>query len=141
VRALNGGKMSDIKVLILEDQPEEGRLYCKMVQDMGLGCEYFESSGQAFDYFKNKKADILLLDVYLNEDLTGIELIPKFMQMCPGLLIIVITHSINVQDPNDAIKNGAFDYILKPFDTNIFKQRVSIAVDKVNYEKMKKAMA
>jgi DNA-binding NtrC family response regulator len=58
--------------------------------------------------------------------------------MCPAVLIIVITHVIDIQDPINAIRAGAFDYMLKPLDITLFQQRMQIAVDKVKYEYTKK---
>jgi DNA-binding NtrC family response regulator len=131
--------MSDIQILVLEDHEDEASLYCRMIKDMGYACSYVTNSEQAFGYLDKKNVDILFLDLYLKEDLTGIQLIPKFKKLHPGIVIIVLTHSMEMQDSVDAIKGGAMDYLTKPFDVGLFKQRIEIAVDKVRYEKLKKS--
>ena len=131
--------MARIKVLVLEDQDDEAALYCRMINDMGYDCSFVTSSEQAFVSLGDEKADILFIDIYLKEDHTGIQLIPKFKKLYPELIIIVLTHSMELQDSVDAIKNGAMDYLTKPFDPALFKQRIKNAVDKVKHDRLKRA--
>lgn len=66
-----------------------------------------------FQLVREKKPDILLLDIQMEEPTTGIELIPKLKKLLPELKIIMLT---NYDDDNyifSAFVNGATDYVLK----------------------------
>ena len=62
---------------------------------------------------KEKRPEILLQDIQMEEPTTGIEIIPKLKEIVPDLKIIMLT---NYDDDNyvfSAFVNGATDYVLK----------------------------
>ncbi|MFW6148075.1 MAG: sigma-54-dependent transcriptional regulator [Thermodesulfobacteriota bacterium] len=76
-----------------------------------------ETGSQAVDIFSNNAVDIILLDILL-PDINGIDLLGKLKPMEPNTEIIMITAVNEVQTAVKAIKQGAYEYIVKPFNVD-----------------------
>ncbi|MBW2002408.1 MAG: sigma-54-dependent Fis family transcriptional regulator, partial [Deltaproteobacteria bacterium] len=73
-----------------------------------------ESGNEAIDVFSKNAVDLILLDILL-PDINGIKLLEKFMEMDPNTEIIMVTAVKEIQTAVNAIKLGAYEYIIKPF--------------------------
>jgi DNA-binding NtrC family response regulator len=67
--------------------------------------------------------------------LDGFAVMKHIKENCPNTLVIVITGYASVESAVRAIRSGAYDYILKPFDFEIIKISVERAWDKLKLEK------
>jgi DNA-binding NtrC family response regulator len=104
-----------IRVLVVDD--ERG---ARMALEIPLRLSGYDvvavSNGQAAieiaqkDYF-----DILLTDVYMPQ-MNGLELVREFRHFSPDTRIIVLTAQGSLETAIEAVKQGAFDFIAKPFD-------------------------
>ncbi len=103
------------KVLIVDDEIDIVRILQSYLSEKGyktLGC----TSGKgAIDRLKKCDFDILLIDLMMPE-LNGIELLKSALKVDPHLIGIIITGKGTIQSAVDAIKAGAFDYLLKPLE-------------------------
>ena len=73
-----------------------------------------ESGNEAIDTFSKNAVDLILLDILL-PDINGIKLLEKFMEMDPNTEVIMVTAVKEIQTAVNAIKLGAYEYIIKPF--------------------------
>ncbi|MCP4706011.1 MAG: response regulator, partial [candidate division Zixibacteria bacterium] len=73
--------------------------------------------------------DFILTDIRM-PDCDGIELVQKARQINPSLGVIFMTGYANLGTAKDAIKEGAYDYIMKPFELNEMRQAVKNAIKK-----------
>ena len=103
------------KVLIVDDEIDIVRTLQAYLSEKGyktLGC----TSGKgAIDRLKKSDFDILLIDLAMPE-MNGIELLKSALEIDPHLIGIIITGKGTIQSAVDAMKAGAFDYLLKPFE-------------------------
>ncbi len=103
------------KILIVDDNPEVINI---LADFLGLnGCEIYEATcgKEALDMLEKKDPEIVILDVQL-PDLNGITLIDTIKISRPTTAVIMAT---GYYDPNfviDAMKKGASDFLLKPFE-------------------------
>lgn len=72
---------------------------------------------KAIDIFSKNPVDLILLDILL-PDIYGIELLAKLKEMDPNTEIIMVTAVKEVKTAVTAIKNGAYEYIIKPFNVD-----------------------
>ena len=73
------------------------------------------------------KCDLLITDVNMPK-MDGLELLAKAKQVCPLLLVLVLTGFGDIPNAVRAMKLGAFDFLEKPLDENIFLPVVELAL-------------
>ncbi len=71
---------------------------------------------EAIQLAKSTKIDVVVLDVRLAGDKTGIDLFRELLTIHPDLIAILVTGYGNVEDAVSILKEGANDYLLKPVD-------------------------
>jgi DNA-binding NtrC family response regulator len=88
------------------------------------------SSGEeAMDLFNKNSVDLILLDILL-PDINGLDLLEQLKELDSRVEIIMITAVKNIQTAVEAIKGGAYDYVVKPFDVDEVIKRVQRALEK-----------
>ncbi len=92
-----------------------------------------ETAKQGINFFERNEPQLVLMDVKL-PDGNGIELTRNFKQVKPEVEIICLTAYGNIPDGVKAIKNGAFDYLVKGDDNNKIIPLVSKAMEKANLQ-------
>jgi DNA-binding NtrC family response regulator len=83
--------------------------------------------------------DLVLLDIGL-PGMSGIEAIPVFKAMAPGILIIVITAYEDVQSVVSAMKRGAYDYVVKPLNIDTLEMSIGNALESIRLKKEVQAL-
>lgn len=103
------------KILLIEDDIA----FCKMLENFLTRKSYFVESAfsarEAKEKLKNQVFDLIITDLRL-PDYDGIELMLEFKQASPTIPVILMTGYSDVNTAVKAIKNGASDYISKPFN-------------------------
>jgi len=107
------------RVLIIDDEKDICFLISEILVDENFITESAINSNEALDKFDEFKPDLIILDVWLgNSELDGIELLKKFKNLNPLIPIIIISGHGTVDMAVNAIKNGAYDFIEKPFNSD-----------------------
>lgn len=83
-----------------------------------------ESAGQAFRLLIRQPMDIALLDVMMPE-VDGVTLLKELNDLYPGMPCIMVSASPSVRPVVDAIKAGACDFVMKPFDVEEIRRTVA----------------
>lgn len=103
------------KILLIEDDIA----FCKMLENFltrkSYSVESAFSAREAKEKIKSHKFDLVITDLRL-PDYDGIELMLEFKQIAPEIPVILMTGYSDVNTAVKAIKNGASDYISKPFN-------------------------
>jgi len=107
------------KVLIIDDEKDICYLISEILQDEKFTTDSALNSSEALDKFETFLPDLIILDIWLgpNSKLDGIELLKEFMIINPMIPVIVISGHGTVDMAVNAIKNGAYDFIEKPFNS------------------------
>lgn len=92
------------------------------------------TGAEALRIFESRAVDIVLLDIML-PDIDGRRLIPELKAVDPCVEIIMVTALKDLRSGIDAMKNGAHEYLVKPFDVENVKAVVSRALQKKHLEK------
>ncbi len=97
-----------------------------------------ENGEDALEIYKTNEIDVVITDIFMQK-MTGLELIKKIKDYDPDAHIIVISAYGSVENLKEAIRNGAYDYILKPFTVDEILFAVSRVIDKLKllYERKK----
>ena len=107
------------RVLIIDDENDICFLISEILNDESFTCVSAQDSTQALTQFNKFNPDLIILDVWLgNSEFDGIELLSKFKDLNPIIPIIIISGHGTVDMAVNAIKNGAYDFIEKPFNSD-----------------------
>ncbi len=104
-----------INVIIVEDDEDAANIYKQFTNQIAhFNVVATASSGsQALQLLKVIQPQLILLDVYL-PDMNGIELLREIRKKHRGIDVIMITAANDTETVSEAIRGGAFGYLIKP---------------------------
>ena len=103
------------KILIVDDEKAIRESVSLVLSEEGYKTEIALNGSEALDLLGEQDYDVLITDLKM-PGMDGIELIKKSLKICPQTSVIIITAHASVESAIEALRIGAFDYILKPFD-------------------------
>ncbi len=116
------------KIMVVDDEAELTAALCEMLAKQGYETQGFTNGNQALAELNEHSYDILLADLMMPE-MDGISLLKAALDVDPQLLGIIMTGQGTVQTAVEAMKTGAFDYLLKPFKMNAVLSTLERALD------------
>lgn len=120
----------DIKVLVIDDEDgiREGseRILSRM------GCDVYGASRgeEGLEILNSRKPHIVLLDLKM-PGLDGMEVMRRIHEQDPNILVIIITGFATVETAIEAMKQGAYDFIPKPFEPDPLRIVVNRAKERI----------
>lgn len=102
------------RLLIVDDEVELMTALCETLSHRGYETVGFTAGSAALEAFPDGDFDILLTDLMM-PDMDGIALLRASLDLDPHVVGIIMTGQGTVQTAVEAMKSGAFDYVLKPF--------------------------
>jgi len=111
-------------VFVVDDDQAIRHAMRLLMESVGHECEVFESANEFIEKVPNDRPGCLLLDIRM-PGMSGLELQEKLAQQGSTLPIIFITGHGDVPMAVDAMQNGAFDFIQKPFRDQELLDRIS----------------
>ena len=114
------------RVIVVDDDP----LACRILTRM-LGPDHqvaaFGNGEEALAHFRRYGAEIILSDLKMPR-LGGMELLARVKEINPEVPVFIITGHSSLDGAVSAVKNGAYDYIAKPFDPDDVLVRINRAL-------------
>jgi DNA-binding NtrC family response regulator len=97
-----------------------------------LGSDNYElllarSAMEGLQIFRERRPDLVIMDVRMAE-MDGIQALREMRKMDPKVLVIIMTAYASTQTAIEAMKAGAYDYILKPFEIDKIKRVIAEAI-------------
>lgn len=127
-------KVDDIHMLVVDDERIIREGAERILKKEGWKVATAENGIQGLELLKKDIFHILLLDLMM-PGISGIEVLKQVRQSDPQLLVIVITGYATVENAVEAMKNGAYDFIPKPFTPDQLRIIVQRALDKISLER------
>jgi DNA-binding NtrC family response regulator len=122
------------KVLIIDDESPLRKLLGRIIGLESFKVVEAETLQSAINILKREQVDVVLCDVKL-PDGNGVEFIREIKRISPLTEVIMLTAFGNIADGVQAIKNGAFDYIIKVNDNERILPLLSQAMQKVEEQR------
>ncbi len=116
-------------VLIVDDERSMRDFLKILLEKEGHKVAIAESGKRALEILDNQEVDVIVSDIRM-PGMTGIELLEAVKGDHPDLPVIMITAFASPDDAVLAMKNGAFDYITKPFNVDEIKSVIESATNK-----------
>lgn len=109
--------MTIAKILIVDDETIMRESLAGWLERDGHAVQTARSGEEALRKCKENHFDILLLDIKM-EGMSGLEVLRRVKESDADAAVVMITAYGSIATAIEAMKNGAFDYMLKPFDPN-----------------------
>jgi DNA-binding NtrC family response regulator len=107
--------MSGAKILIVDDELIVRESLGGWLERDGHKVDKAASGEEALEKCQKTRYDILLLDIKM-EGMSGLDVLKKVKENDPDLSVVMITAYGSIPSAIEAMKNGAHEYLLKPFD-------------------------
>jgi putative nucleotidyltransferase with HDIG domain/PAS domain S-box-containing protein len=115
-------------LLVVDDEVELLTPLCNLLSEWGYEVSAYTSGKGALEALKEQYFDLLLADLKMPE-MDGIELLKAALEIDPNLVGIIITGKGTIQSAVEAMKIGAFDYVLKPPEFKMLQPILSRAME------------
>ena len=109
--------MTKTKILIVDDELIMRESLAGWLERDGYAVETAASGEEALERLKDTRFDILLLDMKM-DGMSGLDVLKAVKVSDPDVAVVMITAYGSISTAIDAMKKGAYDYLLKPFDPN-----------------------
>lgn len=119
------------RVLIIDDEKTICLSLTEGLKDLGYEVDSASDSKDGLRKVLNFKPHVVFLDMRLGDD-NGLEILREIKKDDNDIEVIMMTAYGNIETAVKAIKNGAFDYIKKPFDLDEIHIIISKALDNLN---------
>lgn len=114
-------------ILIIDDERNIRRTLDMILSGEGYQVFTCASAQAGLDTIKKERIHLVLLDIVMPE-ISGLDLLPKLLEVRPNLAVIMISGHGNVQNAVLAIKRGAYDFMEKPLDRDKVLMAISRAL-------------
>lgn len=121
-------------ILIVEDEKNQREILQEFLESKGYETEGAESGEEALKKFETRIFDAILLDIKL-PDTSGIDLLKKIRKINPQIPVIMTTAYSDVDLVIEAMKSGAFHYLVKPINLDELLIVISRAIKHLNLVK------
>jgi len=126
--------MSDklpLRFLIVDDEQSIRRLCMTVGQGLGFLCSEAETAEAALELLEASAPDIVVTDLKL-PNLSGEDLLRKIKELLPRTEVAIMTGHGSIESAVEAMRQGAYDYIEKPFRVERLRQLLKRMAEKVN---------
>jgi two-component system, NtrC family, response regulator HydG len=114
-------------ILIVDDDPVVRDSLGKWFESEGFQTEVCPGAHVALERMSHERFDLALLDIKM-PGVDGIELQARMQEIAPEMPVVIMTGFASVETAVKALKNGAYDYITKPFDPDELVHLISNAI-------------
>jgi len=116
------------KLLIVDDEPNIRRILQMAFEKVGYVAVTAEDVPTALGMIGDEAPDCIITDVTM-PGMTGYELLREVKATRPDLPVVIMTAFGTIPQAVQAIRDGAFEYVTKPFDLDALKRIVAAAID------------
>ena len=121
-------------ILVVDDEIVIRALLVDILTEEGYAVETAGSARDAINLLEQENNFVILFTDIMMPEMDGIELIREARRITPTVIPIVMTGFATLETARAAVKEGAYDYVLKPFSLSEIKLAVSNAVERHRLE-------
>ena len=105
------------RILVIDDDPNTCSLLNRILAKSGHDVTTETVPSNAVKYFRGDSFDLVITDFYMPE-MNGLELLEQVKNINPDVDVMIMTAFATVDNAVDAMRKGAYDYIVKPFQND-----------------------
>ena len=130
---------SDAHLLIVDDERSMRELLEYMLSKEGYKIDLAENGRKAIEKIEATDYDLVLTDIKLG-DLTGLDVLRAAKRKNPNIVVIMISAFATTETAVEAMNDGAYDYVPKPFDNDELKETIANALERKTLDAEREAM-
>ncbi|HYL58813.1 MAG TPA: sigma-54 dependent transcriptional regulator [Candidatus Acidoferrales bacterium] len=117
------------RLLVVEDEPLMRSIIVQLARSEGYEVMEAPAAEVALRIFEKEKIDLAILDLNLTSGGSGLDLLRKMRELDPEVMGIIVTAYASVESAVEALHQGAYDYITKPFANDHLKKVMRNALE------------
>ena len=129
----------DEKILIVEDDKAQLETLAEILSPLG-SILTAESGSEALDIIKQEQPAVVVADLVLPGNVDGLKILRFTGETTPETPVILITGHATVETALEAMKSGAYDYLMKPIDIRRLRALVQKALERYRLATEKKRL-
>ena len=129
--------MENFRVLVVDDEADFLETIVKRLRKRGLEAEGVPSGEAALETMKEKRFDVVLLDIKMPGGIDGIQTFRELKKLRPLAEVILLTGHATLESSVEGMKLGAFDYLIKPVKLDELLPKLAEAFQKKNAHEQK----
>ena len=118
-------------ILVVDDEPNMGWLFRE-----SLGEKYHVFSATSWSegavFFNKEKPDLVILDLFMNE-ISGLDALKMIRKSAHNAPVLIMTAYASIQNAVEAMKCGAYDYVVKPFNFEQMEKNIEEILTNTKY--------
>ena len=116
--------MSDATVLVVEDDPTLLEVLCDRLRLAGYSVRTADAGQAALDVLSREPVGMVVSDAQIRP-MDGHKLLQRIKAAYPGLPVLLMSAYGSVEKAVRAMREGAVDYLVKPFDPQVLLNRIA----------------
>jgi DNA-binding NtrC family response regulator len=118
-------------ILVIDDETEHADVVAEALRQTGADTLAIYDAGNALELITSRFFDVVVTDLNLHDDkINGIDILKAVRQHSPNSQIILITAYATIDTCKEALRSGAFDYLVKPIDIDHLRAMTEEALKK-----------
>ena len=129
---MTSSELEPLDVLIVEDDPDTCANLVDILQLDGHHCRTARLFSEAWEALTQAEPSVVILDRQL-PDGTAETFIPKLVEFAPDLPIVVVTGFPDIESAVKTLRQGAYDYLLKPINPEVLRHSLRRIAERWQY--------
>lgn len=126
--------MSKDKILVVDDEQSMREFLEIALKKEGYEISSASGGKEAMKLLEKEEFDLVISDLRMHK-MDGLELLSQIKNMHPEVMVIMVTAFATAETAVKAMKQGAYDYIIKPFEMDELKLIIKNALEKKNLQR------
>ena len=115
------------RVLIIDDEPHIRNILCETLK-LNYDCRTAASAEEGLEMLADDPCSLVISDINM-KGITGLEMVPGILAVAPDTVVIIMSGAQTIENAVGALRVGAFDYLMKPFDLRLVEAAVRRGVE------------
>jgi diguanylate cyclase (GGDEF)-like protein len=116
-----------VRVLIIDDEPHIRNILFETLK-ANYDCQTAASAEEGLEILRTNPCSLVISDINM-KGITGLEMVPGILAVAPETVVIIMSGAQTMENAVGALRVGAFDYLMKPFDLRLVEAAVRRGVE------------
>jgi diguanylate cyclase (GGDEF)-like protein len=115
------------RILIIDDETHIRNILCETLK-ANYDCKTAASAEEGLEILQSNAFSLVISDINM-KGITGLEMVPEILAVAPDTVVIIMSGAQTMENAVGALRAGAFDYLMKPFDLRLVEAAIRRGVE------------